>query len=237
MQRILNLAIVLVCLSCSTAPTVPVFQVRVSSLVDPDRTPGRSYVLLPSAEGIDLEDLQFREFARYVAGALERQGFTRAPDFSKADVAVFLAYGIGDPQLQTYTYTVPVYGQTGGGTSTLNLSTYGAGGYSTTSGTITTLPRYGPVGSQSVTQSNVTYFRYLFLDAIDLRAFRESQKVLSVWRTNVTSNGSSGDLRLVLPILVAASEQYIAVNTGKQVEVDLREGDPRVQKVRGHNTP
>jgi hypothetical protein len=228
MRRPFQLAILSLFLSCSTATTAPVFHIRVSSLADPDRISGKTYVLLPSGEGVASEDLQFREFARYVAGALDRKGFVRAPDFSTADIAVFLAYGIGNPQLQTYTYTVPIYGETGSGTFTLDPDTFGM---------ITTPPEYGPVGSQSVTQSTITYFRYLLLDAIDLGAFRSSKKVLSAWRTMVTSNGSSGDLRLVLPILVAASEQYIAVNTGKQVEVELREADAAVQKVRGHSIP
>jgi hypothetical protein len=229
MPRTFVAAAFLLIFSCATGST---FNVSVSSLADVQRAAGKSYILLPSAEGVGASDLQFREFAGYVAGALERQGFTPASNFGNADVAIFLAYGIGDPAQQTYSYSIPVYGQTGGGTTTINLSTFGAGGWTSTSGTITTSPTHRQVGSQTVTQTSVTYFRYLILDAVDLKTFRETEKVMPVWRTNVTSTGRSGDLRLVVPILVAASEPHIGVSTGKQVHVQLTEGDARVQRVR-----
>jgi len=54
-----------------------------------------------------------------------------------------------------------------------------------------------------------------------------------VWRTVVTSRGTSNDLREVFPVLVAASQPYISTNTGKQVKVILNENDRAVIEIKG----
>jgi hypothetical protein len=210
----------------------PSFKIEVSSLADPAPTPGRTYVLLPTQSDQDPNDLQFREFAKYVNGALKRQGYTLAPDVRSADLAVFLAYGVGDPRVHTYSYSVPVYGRIGGETATVDLWTTGPSGTTNTSGTVTSSSRSMKLGTETVTETELHYFRYLVLDAIDLNTFRKSEKVLPVWKSIVTSTGRSSDLRLVFPILVAASEQYLGRNTAKQLSILLTEQDPAVLRVR-----
>jgi hypothetical protein len=209
------------------------FAVQVDSITAPDHDPGSKYVLLPGREEVAANDLQYREFAAYVERALQARGFKQADSADEADVAILLNYGIGEPQTTTYTYSLPIYGQTGGGKATYSGSTYGPGGYSHTTGTIQQQPTYGVVGSQTHTGSVTTYFRYLILDAVDLRAYRESQAIVPVWKTTVTSTGSSGDLRRVLPVLVGAAVEHVATNTGQQVNIELGESDPRVLQVRG----
>lgn len=74
------------------------------------------------------------------------------------------------------------------------------------------------------------------LAAYDLEVYRREDKEIQVWKTTVTSSGSSGDLRRVFPILVAASRPYIGVNTGQQVKVILDENDRAVVDVKGIKT-
>lgn len=209
------------------------FVVQVDSLTAPERRSGSSYILLPGREDVAANDLQYREFEAYVERALNKRGFVKATSLEEADTAILLNYGIGEPQTTTYTYSLPVYGQTGGGTATYSGSTYGSGGYSHTTGTIQQQPTYGVVGSQTHTGSVTTYFRYLILDAVDLSAYRESQEIVPVWKTTITSTGSSGDLRRVVPVLVGAATEHIGTNTGQQVTVELQESDRRVLEVRG----
>jgi len=71
------------------------------------------------------------------------------------------------------------------------------------------------------------------LDAVDLEEYRRSEKVVQIWKTTVTSRGTSGDLRRVLPVLVAAAKPYIGINTGKQVGVTLREEEKAVLEIKG----
>lgn len=69
------------------------------------------------------------------------------------------------------------------------------------------------VGSQSVVGSNVQYFRYLILEASNLNSYKISKEIVPIWKTTITSRGSSDDLRLVFPYLVTAAELYIGENT------------------------
>ncbi len=72
----------------------------------------------------------------------------------------------------------------------------------------------------------------MILDAYDLKKFKESQDLIQAWKTTVTSTGSSGDLRRVFPILVAASKDYIASNTKQKVERTLNETDKSVVEIK-----
>ncbi len=160
-------------------------------------------------------------------------GYIKADNIAAADIAIFLGYGIGDPETHQFTYSLPTYGKTGVSSS----NTYGTvntyGNTATYSGTTTYTPTYGVTGSTTHTGSRTTYFRYLLLDAVDLDEYRKTEKEVQLWKTTVTSTGSSGDLRQVFPILVAASKQYIGSNTGKKVKVILSESDNRVTEVKG----
>jgi hypothetical protein len=211
----------------------PRFVVKVDSINAGYESQKKNYILLPSNEGVDVNDLQFQEYSQYVKHALSRQGFIEATDFNSAEVAIFLRYGIGDPQATPFSFSLPVYGQTGGGMSTFSASTYGSGGYANTYGTISSMPTYGVVGSQTYSGTRTSYFRYMIIDCIDLEVYRRDKTMKQLWKTTVTSSGSSGDLRQVFPILVTASDQYIGTNTGKQVRLDLYENDSRVKQIKG----
>ncbi len=221
---------VLLLSGCATIQ--PQFHVRVDSISGekPDKS---SYILLPGNKDTKAEDLQFKEYVAYVNRALIKQGFVPAESFEKANVAIFLVYGIGDPQEHQYSYSLPTWGQTGVSSSytTGTISSYG--GYGSYSGTTTYTPTYGVTGSTTHIGSYTTFFRFMVLDAVDLDEYKKSKKEVQLWKTTVTSAGSSGDLRRVFPILVAASQQYVGKNTGQKVEVNLYEEDERVIEIKG----
>ena len=227
--------------SCVT--TQPKFHVNVDS-ISGSSMDKINYILLPGNKDTNAEDLQFKEYTAYVNRALMKQGFMPAKSFESANIAIFLVYGIGDPQKHQYSYSLPVWGQTGISSSTTygssntygNLNTYGNyGTYSgNTSSTSTTTynPTYGIKGYRSHTGTMVTYFRFMVLDAIDLEEYKSTKKEVQLWKTIVTSSGSSGDLRQVFPILVAASSPYISKNTGKKLKVIISETDKRVIEIK-----
>ncbi len=224
----------LVLTGCAT--TQPQFSVKVDS-ISGGASAKTSYILLPGEKDAKADDLQFKEYAAYVNRALVKHGFTPANSFQDANVAIFLMYGIGDPKEHQYTYSIPTWGQTGVSSSytTGTLNTYG--GYGSYSGTTTYTPTYGITGSTTHSGTYTTYFRFLVLDAIDLEEYRISEKEVQLWKTTVTSSGSSGDLRRVFPILVAASQEYIGKNTGQKVEINLYETDERVTEIKGIAKP
>lgn len=209
------------------------FHVNVNALRDSHAPEKRTYVLYPGLKDVEPTDLQFKEFAGYVDRALQPKGFAPGREGSRPDIVIFLSYGIGDPQTTYYSY--PIFGQIGGGTSTFSASTYGSGGYAQTTGTVTSSPRYGVVGTG--TGSRTEFFRWAALEAVDVDAFLKTQKVVQLWRTTMTSSGSSGDLRLVFPVMVAAGQSYIATNTRQQVRRVLAERSREVVAIRGKNQP
>jgi len=212
------------------------YRVQVDSISASNTSNMRSYVLLPGNADATASDLQFIEFAKYIKHLLSSKDYVEAPDFNEADLAIFLAYGIGDPQEHQYTYNLPVWGQTGVSSSYTHGSLYSYGNYGTYSGSTTYTPSYGITGYTTHMGTYVTYFRFMVLDAYDLQKFRESQNLVQAWKTTVMSTGSSGDLRRVFPILAAASKEYIASNTGQKVDRTLYETDKAVVEIKtvGH---
>ena len=81
--------------------------------------------------------------------------------------------------------------------------------------------------------TRTTYDRYAQIVGYDYQAFLKSREQIELWKTTITSTGSSGDLRKVFPVLIGAASPYIAKNTGKAVLVKLSENDKAVRIVKG----
>jgi len=228
---LLSLSLILM-LGCAVGPR---FLVKVDSISSTEFSSEKTstYILLPGLKDVDPNDLQFKEYASYVERALTSAGYIRVNDFKDARIAIFLSYGIGDPKEHLYSYSLPVWGQTGVSSSTTYGTVTSYGGYASYQGTTTYTPTYGIKGYTSHVGSYTTFFRFLILDAVDLEEYRQSEKVIEVWRTTVTSKGSSGDLRRVFPVLVGAAKSYIGTNTGKQIDITLTEQDERVLEIKG----
>ena len=224
--------ILLAAVGCATMQP-PQYHVNVDSLNASTQTARKHFVLLPGNKDTPATDLQFREYAAYINRALVSRGYVAAESMEKADLAIFVVYGIGNPQEHQYSYSIPTWGQTGVSSSSTygTLNTYG--GFGTYSGTTTYTPTYGITGSTTHIGTETTYFRFLVLDALDLSEYRQTKKEIQLWKTTVTSTGASGDLRLVFPYMITASMPHIGTNTGKQTKVILEENDPAVMNMKG----
>jgi hypothetical protein len=209
------------------------FDSRVTSLAREDASMKTRYLLLPGEKGVEPTDLQFLEYARCAQRVLDSDGFTRVTAFEDADVVVFLSYGIGNPQDHVYSYSLPMFGQTGVSSSYTSGTAANYGGMTNYSGTTTYTPTYGVTGYSSHVGTYTTFTRFMWMDAIDVAAYRQTKQVLQVWATTVTSTGTSGDLRLVFPYMAAASKGLLGKDSKRMVEVDLQERDPFVAWVRG----
>lgn len=209
------------------------FVIKVDSITDSDRIINKKFLLLPGMKDVTESDLQYREYKNYVEKALTDEGFVKSINFNEADIAIFLSYGIGNPETTQYSYLLPTWGQTGISSSNTTGSVNVFGSIGHYSETTTYTPKYGITGYQQRTVAYTTYFRFLVVDAIDLIEYRKSKRALPVWKTTVTSTGTSGDLRRVFPLLVAASKRYFGRNTGQTLDVVLRENNPEVLKVKG----
>jgi hypothetical protein len=223
----------LVLAGCATVPEKITFGVVVDAISRPDAANKRSYVMLPGNKDTTAKDLQYLEYAKYVMTALAAARQIRGARPEDSDLIVFLSYGIGNPQTHQYTYVVPVWGQTGysGATTQLNPSGFGC------SATTTYTPTFGVTGYVPRTESVTTYFRFIVLDAYDAETYKRDKKLEQVWRTIVTSTGSSGDLRRVFPALVAGAASYFGTNPGGKVQVNVDEQSPAVMFLKNAPRP
>jgi hypothetical protein len=222
---------------CVTSP--PFYGVRIDSINVGEQRVNPAVILQSGNKTVDPTDLQFQEFAAYTIRALQSKGMLIVTNMNEADVEVFLYYAIGDPVEHQFSRSVPIFGKTvySGSQTFGTVQSLGSSGAATYSGTTTYTPAYGIVGSAQQSGTYVTCTRYVALDAYDLHAYRDAQKEKQIWKTDIFSTGSSSDLRLVFPIMMAAAAEYIGSNTGHKVEVTLRETDPRVYAIKGQTPP
>ena len=225
---------ILLAAGCATldSPRRIWYNVAVDSLASPDASSPGKYILLPGNEGITPADLQFQEYAEYLKRVLNKKGYTFTTSAEEADTAVFLSYGIGDPETYHYSYDFPVLGETGFYSHTYITRT--TKDDKTTYGRVTTYtPRYGITGYRTYIGSGVVYNRFALITAFDYELFKKDEKEVQLWKTTITSTGSSDDLRLVFPVLMAASVPHLGTDTGHKIYMSIHENVDIVRDIRG----
>lgn len=203
---------------------------KVDALARPEALSWKNYFILPGMKEVPAGDIQFAEYASILERALASRGLTRVANFGDAQTVVFLRYGIGEPKTETYTYDVPVWGQTGIASSQTTGTVNSFGGYSATT---TYTPSYGVTGYRTETGKVTSYTRWLSVNAIDLPTWQSSEQLVDVWRTTVVSEGTSGDLRYVFGYLAAGAMPYLGTSTGHAVLVSLPQSSAEVRRLRG----
>jgi len=206
------------------------YSVSVRSLKDADTPMQKYYHILPGDKGISEGDIEFKEFARQIKFVLRKKGYIERT-IDKAQFVIFLTYGIGEPQVDNYSFTFPEFGKIGGSTTTFSAHSWEGMG-STVTGEMTQEPTYGVTGYDKYSGSVTTYTRYMILDAYDLQGYKWNGKTENTWRTYVVSSGRSDDLENVFTYLVVASENYINNKTNGDAHLRLEEEDEGVNEVR-----
>ncbi|WP_150430762.1 hypothetical protein [Dechloromonas sp. CZR5] len=239
MKRLFACLLLLLCAvlsGCATNNVTPPlhFAVLVDSIAAENRGVPKTYVIGSGDNKISSGDLHFREYAEQVEKALAVNGYVKAASPDDAAILIALVYGISDPKDTTSSYAMPVFGQTGVAASN-TYGRIGAGG--TFSATTTNTPSFGVTGYVPITENQTTYTRYFVATAFDINASKASGKDTQLWKTTVTSSGSSGDLRYVFPYMVYATQPYLGSNTGKKIEVKVMGDAPGVAQYRPATQP
>ena len=194
------------------------FPITVNSIASPAAMPTeRQYILLPGMKNVKSDDLQFMEFEGYIEKVLRRKGYTRTTDDKKADLLIFLSYGMGDPRTTSYTFTTSY-------------------GYSFPVGDM-----WFSAPAKTQTNQVVSYKINLVLDAYDIKTAGQQHQI---WKTTVTSSSripnnvpggifvvtyyDISDLRVQIPYMVAAAQDYFGTNTRSTKRFVIRGDDPRV---------
>ena len=77
-----------------------------------------------------------------------------------------------------------------------------------------------------------TYEKYVRLTARENVPLSNAQPAAEIWRVDVASEGESRDLRKYLPILAAASIDYIGQDSHGQKTITLKDSDADVRFVK-----
>lgn len=212
----------------------PSYRVRVSSFADPNALAKSRYFLIPGKQNVDLNDLEFKEYSKFAKNALNHIGYKEAESPADVDVMVALNWNAGSPERIPYSFSLPLMGQTGGGSSTFNSTSLGSNGRpSYTTGRISQEPTFGVIGTQNI--SGVSSFTPLFVwfIAYDANAYRDNKTLIKLWETWILAMDRRSDLRQAMPYLVAAGRDYFAKNTGKYINVNVSDLSGSVSQVKG----
>ncbi len=210
------------------------YEVKIDSLAKPKAEDAVSYEIHNANPLVADDSLRYKEAAGFVKTALSGKGMYEAPDGQKADVVVDLDYGIGPPQMRRDTVSEPVYITVPGRIyqETVQVGTDRAGNpiYSTI--TRQEPPTTEMAGYHEYEVTTVVYEKYLKLSARENKTGEEGRPPAEIWTIDATSEGESHDVRKNLPILVAASIEYIGKDTHGQKVIHIKDGSPDVAFVK-----
>lgn len=186
---------------------------------------GKSFFIESGDPDIKRYDIEFQEYANYVARSLELQGAVLTEDREGADMCVLLNYGISDNSY-VETVPVPIWGQTGISSITTTTTTAGsADGFAVQFGnlavgsvsavsqsrsTTTVNPSFGITG-----YSQIDYKVSNFCRTMNIYCYDNHQTVepVALWKTLVTSCGGSSDFRIIAPYMAYAAFGRMGVST------------------------
>lgn len=189
---------------------------------------GNKYFILSANKDVPTSDLEFAEYARHIGTVLNKNGLQRVDSLDEASIVVFLGYGISDPKHTRYSYTIPEYGKTSGGSSSFSSTTFGQGGMYNTFGTINTQPEYGVTGYKQVSGVKTRFTGHILLDAYDLDTYKRTKELKPMWKIVVTSSGPKGDLRYIVPYMATSFDGFVGINSMGNVPVKVKTNDDRV---------
>jgi hypothetical protein len=75
------------------------------------------------------------------------------------------------------------------------------------------------------------YDRWLLLNVVEGKHYRETGQFRTLWVGEVRSTGTSSDIREVINSLLLAAFDRFGQNTGKAVTVNINRSDPRLRRL------
>jgi hypothetical protein len=210
------------------------YNVKVDSLARPGKENVVSYEIHNANPLVADDSLRYKEAVGYVKTALSGKGLYEAPEKTKPDLVVDVDYGIGPPQIRTETMSEPVYVEVPGATrtETVQVGTDAKGNpiYTTVLIQEPSTQRFAGFREYQITIT--VYEKYLRLTARESEPESEGRPPTEVWSVDVTSEGESRDVRKHLPVLVAASIEYIGQDTHGQKTIKLKDNNADIAFVK-----
>ncbi len=218
-------AAVLLAAGCANSTTV-----KIDSLAKPKAEESISYKILNKNPAVDDDSLRYKEAADYVRTALSGKGLYEAPDAQKADLVVSLDYGVGPPQSRREVVSEPVYITLPGQmrTERVQVGTDRNGNPIYQTVTVQDPPRTEFAGYREYFITVTVYEKFLRLNATENKPAAEGRPPSEIWTVDITSEGESRDIRKALPILAAASIDYVGKDSLGQKTIRIKDTDKDV---------
>ena len=218
-------AAVLFAAGCANSTTV-----KIDSLAKPKAEESISYKILNKNPTVDDDSLRYKEAAGYVRTALSGKGLYEAPDNQNADLVVSIDYGVGPPQSRREVVSEPVYvtlpGQMRMERVQVGTDRNGNPVYQTV--TVQDPPRTEFAGYREYFVTVTVYEKFLRLNATENKPAAEGRPPSEIWTVDITSEGESRDIRKALPILAAASIDYVGKDSLGQKTIRIKDTDKDV---------
>jgi hypothetical protein len=218
-------AAALLAAGCANSTTV-----KIDSLAKPKAEESISYKILNKNSAVDDDSLRYKEAAGYVRTALSGKGLYEAPDNQNADLVVSIDYGVGPPQSRREVVSEPVYvtlpGQMRVERVQVGTDRNGNPVYQTI--TVQDPPRTEFAGYREYFVTVTVYEKFLRLNATENKPAAEGRPPSEIWTVDITSEGESRDIRKALPILAAASIDYVGKDSLGQKTIRIKDTDKDV---------
>jgi hypothetical protein len=203
------------------------YQVKVDSTAKPQAEQSVAYLIKTANPDLDPDSLRYKEAERLVKNALAGKGLYEAPKPEMADMVVNLDYGISPPKVTTIKRSEPVFQTVPG---PVYAETVVAGLDKDGKPIYATILVQGPdsqqyVGDREYLENIVTYEKYLHLSARENKPGAEGQPAGDIWTVDVSTEGENRDLRKALPVLAAATIEYVNKDTQGQKTIKLKDSD------------
>jgi hypothetical protein len=193
------------------------YDVKVNGYLDPAApariTPGGTFCVIENREAQN--PLLEKEVKDKINQLLTKQGYQLAA-YEQADYYLFFSYGLGG-EPSTTVVMPDYYPYAGFG--------FGSGSGYRSSSYFFVAPFFS---FYPYPESVALYDRWLLLNVVDGKYYREKGQFRTIWVGEARSTGTSSDLRTVLNYLLLADFHEFARNTGKAVTVEIGEPEPQV---------
>lgn len=215
---------------CGTASS---YQVKIDAISKPVPPPSQSYALKSKDPRLGEENLRYKEAADYVRTALSGKGFYEAPDAERADMIVELEYGMEAPRTKLEHVSSPVYAAVGGAVRYDTIPvTDSRGNVSYRNIAVYDSPRSELIGYDEVPRQVTIYEKFLKITARENKPAAEGRPPAELWSVHASAEDESNDVRKYLPIMAAATVDYIGRDSANQQRVKVRADAPNVDFIR-----
>lgn len=225
--QLVSLALVLTLLGsgCTSKLLININAIADKNLV----TNGKKYVFTSDMDGVDENDLYFKEFSGIFDVVLQRNGYVKASKMEQADLVLKLKYAVSDGVTGVHTYRTPIYQHTFSETyAVTELTTNPKTGAVTGQRykTIFIPSRVQYIGSRLETYSYTLYNRVAWITAVRSNTAQQDEKTATLlWQTQISNVSESNDLRQAMPYFAFAASNFLGKSSGQQqiIELDLED--------------